>query len=81
MIEFKFVNEGSRGEVDSYVGGVKELNELINRYISDRESLKFEGLDDEYVNEFMDIEFGGKTEDCFVEIGFGEEESVMVYMI
>ena len=44
-MKFLFVNEGSRGEVDSYVGGLKQLDELIDSYISDREELVNEELD------------------------------------
>ena len=74
-----FVNEGSRGEVDSYVGGLKQLDELIDSYISDREELIKE---DGCVNEFMGMEFGGiSNKDCFVEICFGEEDSYIVYLI
>ena len=29
----------------------------------------------------MDMEFGGISEDCFVELSFGEEESVLVYVV
>ncbi len=80
-MKFKFVNEGSRGEVDITFGGIKELDNLVERYVSERENLlsKEDGNED-YVNEFMEMEFGGITEECFVEISFGEEDSVMVYM-
>tara|TARA_R100000541_G_C1830510_1_gene74057 strand:+ start:148 stop:393 length:246 start_codon:yes stop_codon:yes gene_type:complete len=77
-MKFEFKNEGSRGEFDITFGGIEKVNELVNSYIEKRESLKFEGMDDEYVNEFMDMEFGGITEECFVEISMGEEESWIV---
>ena len=78
-MKFLFVNEGSRGEVDSYVGGLKQLDELIDSYISDREELVNE---DGCVNEFMEMEFGGiSNKDCFVEICFGEEDNYIVYLI
>ena len=78
-MKFLFVNEGSRGEVDSYVGGLKQLDELIDSYISDREELvNLDGC----VNEFMEMEFGGiSNKDCFVEICFGEEDNYIVYLI
>ena len=80
-MKFKFVNEGSRGEVDISYGGIKELDKLVDRYINERENLLVrEDGNEDYVNEFMEMEFGGITEECFVEISFGEEDSVMVYM-
>ena len=80
-MRFKFVNEGSRGEVDISYGGIKELDKLVDRYINERENLLVrEDGNEDYVNEFMEMEFGGITEECFVEISFGEEDSVMVYM-
>ena len=55
---------------------------MVNRYVNDREMLLLEEDGDvEYVNEFMEIEFGGITEKCFVEISFSEEESVLVYLL
>ena len=78
-MKFLFVNEGSRGEVDSYIGGLKQLDELIDMYIEDREKLVNE---DGCVNEFMEMEFGGiSNKDCFVEICFGEEDNYIVYLI
>lgn len=79
-MKFKFVNEGSRGEVDITFGGIKELDKLVDRYVYGREKLLLEEDDLDYVNEFMEMEFGGITEKCFVEISFGEEDNVMVYM-
>jgi hypothetical protein len=82
MIKFKFVNEGSRGENDITFGGIEEVNKLVDSYITFRENLlKEEDGDVDYVNEFMDIEFGGITEECFCEIHFGEEESVLIYVV
>tara|TARA_B100000497_G_C7566707_1_gene341642 strand:- start:344 stop:598 length:255 start_codon:yes stop_codon:yes gene_type:complete len=81
-MRFKFVNEGSRGEVDISYGGIKELDKLVDRYVSERENLlSNEDGNEDYVNEFMEMEFGGIVEDCFVEISFGEEDSVMVYIV
>ena len=79
-MKFKFVNEGSRGEVDITFGGIKELDKLVDRYVYGREKLLLEEDDLDYVNEFMEMEFGGITEKCFCEISFGEEDSVLVYM-
>ena len=80
-MKFKFVNEGSRGEVDITFGGIIELDKLVDRYISERENLLAnEDGNEDYVNEFMEIEFGGITEKCFVEICFGEEDSVKVFI-
>ena len=80
-MKFKFVNEGSRGEVDITFGGIIELDKLVDRYISERENLLAnEDGNEDYVNEFMEIEFGGITEKCFVEIFFGEEDSVKVFI-
>ena len=59
-MEFKFVYEGSRGEEEIKYGGIKELNKLVNSYVNDREMLLLEEDGDvEYVNEFMEMEFGG----------------------
>ena len=81
-MRFKFVNEGSRGEVDISYGGIKELDKLVDRYVSERENLlSNEDGNEDYVNEFMEMEFGGITEDCFVEISFGEEDSYMVFLL
>ena len=81
-MKFRFENEGSRGEVDITFGGIVELDKLVERYVSERENLlvKEDGNED-YVNEFMEMEFGGITEDCFVEISFGEEDSYMVFLL
>ena len=75
-MKFLIVNEGSRGEVDSYVGNLTNIDELVDSYITDREQLlsKEDGNED-YVNEFMEMEFGGISTNCFVEISFGEEDS------
>tara|TARA_R110002074_G_scaffold24685_2_gene73621 strand:+ start:602 stop:859 length:258 start_codon:yes stop_codon:yes gene_type:complete len=82
MMKFKFVNEGSRGEVDITFGDIEVLNELVNSYVVKREKLLLEEDGDvDYVNEFMDMEFGGISEDCFVELSFGEEDSVLVYVV
>ena len=82
MMRFKFVNEGSRGEVDITFGDIEVLNELVNSYVVKREKLLLEEDGDvDYVNEFMDMEFGGISEECFVELSFGEEDSVMVYVV
>ena len=79
-MKFKFVEFGSRGEEEITYGGIKELDKLVDRYVSGRATLLLaeDALDS--VNEFMAMEFGGITEKCFVEISFGEEDSVMVYM-
>ena len=81
-MKFRFENEGSRGEVDITFGGIVELDKLVERYVSERENLlvKEDGNED-YVNEFMEMEFGGITEECFVDITFGEEDSVLVYLV
>ena len=42
MKELKFVSEGSRGESEITFGGVKELNELVSRYVGSRELLLLE---------------------------------------
>jgi len=82
MIKFKFVNEGSRGENDITFGGIEEVNKLVDSYITFRENLlKEEDGDVEYVNDIMKMEFGGIVEECFVEIHFGEEESVLIYVV
>lgn len=81
-MKFKFVNEGSRGEVDITYGGIKTLDKLVDEYLYGREDMlvnEVEG-DRDYVNEFMQMEFGGITEECFCEISFGEEDVVKVFI-
>ena len=79
-MKFKFVNEGSRGEVDITFGGLDNLDVYVDRYINERENLLAnEDGNEDYVNEFMEMEFGGITEECFCEICFGEEDSVKIY--
>ena len=80
-MKFKFVYEGSRGEEEIKYGGIEELDKLVNDYINDREMVLLEEQDLDYVNEFMGIEFGGMVEKCFVEICFGEEDSVKVFIV
>lgn len=70
-MKFKFVNEGSRGEVESYVGGINDLDYLVERFINEKDEL----------GEFGEIGFGGLSRDCFVEIVFGEEDSYFVYLL
>jgi len=79
-MKFKFVNEGSRGEVDITFGGIEELDKLVNKYLNSREEMILDDGDRDYVNEFMQMEFGGITEECFCEITFGEEDSVKVFI-
>lgn len=80
-MKFLIVNEGSRGEVDSYIGNLKNVDELVDSYITDREDLlKQEDVDVDNFDEFMDMKFGGITEDCFVEISFGEEDNYKVFI-
>jgi hypothetical protein len=81
-MKFKFVNEGSRCEEEITFGGLEDFDCLVGSYIEDRELLlKEEDGDLEYVNEFLKMEFGGITEDCFCEIQFGEEDSVKIYVV
>lgn len=81
-MKFKFVNEGSRGEVDITFGGIKQLDKLVDEYLYNREDMLVNEVDGDrdYVNEFMEMEFGGITEECFCEISFGEEDSVKIYL-
>lgn len=82
MMKFKFVAEGSRGETEITFGGIKKLDKLVDEYLYNREDMlvnEVEG-DRDYVNEFMQMEFGGITEECFCEISFGEEDSVKIYL-
>ena len=79
-MKFKFVNEGSRGEVDITFGGIKKLDKLVDEYLYGREDMLWMYGDRDYVNEFMQMEFGGITEECFCEIQFGEEDSVKIFV-
>lgn len=81
-MKFRFEHFGSRGECDITYGGIVELDKLVDDYITDRENLLVrEDGNEDYVNEFMEMEFGGITEECFVEISLGEEDSVLVYLL
>ena len=80
-MKFKFVYEGSRSEVNVTYGGIKELDRYVDKYVYGREELLLEEDDLDYVNEFMEMEFGGITEECFCEICFGEEDSVKVFIV
>lgn len=79
-MKFRFEHFGSRGECDITFGDIKELDTFVDMYLVDRERLINEEDDLDYVNEFMEMTFGGITEDCFCEIVFGEEESVCIYL-
>lgn len=83
MMRFKFVNEGSRCETDITYGGMEDVNKLVDSYIFDREYMLLDEVDGdrEYVNDIMKMEFGGITESCFCEIQFGEEDSVLIYLL
>jgi len=82
-MNFKFVKYGSRGEVDITFGGIKQLDKLVDEYLYNREDMLVNEVDGDrdYVNEFMEMEFGGITEECFCEISFGEEDSVKIYVV
>ena len=81
-MKFKFVYEGSRSEVNITFGGIDKLKNYVDNYVKGREELLLEEDGDlDYVNEFMEMEFGGINEKCFVEICFGEEDSVLVYIV
>jgi hypothetical protein len=80
-MKFKFVNEGSRCEKEITYGNLEVFDCLVSSYIEDRELLLKEEGDKEYVDEFLKMEFGGITEECFCEISFGEEDSVFVYLL
>ena len=77
-MKFLFVNEGSRGEVDSYIGGLKNIDELVDSWYEERKNLQLEGMS----NEFMDLQFGGIVDkDAFLEICFDEEDNYLVYLL
>jgi hypothetical protein len=67
------MNEGSRGECESYVGGLKDIDNLVNDWYEERENLDVE---------FRDLKFGGISDlDCFLEIIFDEEDCYKVYLL
>tara|TARA_B100000886_G_scaffold289466_1_gene214600 strand:+ start:110 stop:469 length:360 start_codon:yes stop_codon:yes gene_type:complete len=67
---YLFVNEGSRGEIDHYIGDDKKLNELLNDYFN---------LHD---NDMMELKFGGLSDlDCFCEMIFDEEDCFKIYIV
>ena len=79
-MKFRFEHFGSRGECDITFGDIKELDTFVDMYVVDRERMLIEEDDVDYVNEFMEMKFGGITEECFVEISYGEEECVLIYL-
>ena len=72
-MKFLIVNEGSRGEVDSYIGGLKNINELVNDFFEEKDNLD---------SDFVDLQFGGISDlDCFLEIIFDEEDCFKIYLL
>jgi len=72
-MRFLIVNEGSRGEVSSYIGGLKNIDELVNDWYEDRYELDID---------FRDLKFGGISDlDCFLEIIFDEEDCYKIYVV
>ena len=72
-MKFLIVNEGSRGEVDSYIGGLKNINELVNDFFEEKDNLD---------SDFVDLQFGGISDlDCFLEIIFDEEDCYKIYLL
>jgi hypothetical protein len=73
VMRFLIVNEGSRGEVSSYIGGLKNIDELVNDWYEDRYELDID---------FRDLKFGGISDlDCFLEIIFDEEDCYKIYVV
>ena len=70
-MKFLIVNEGSRGEFDSYIGNLKNVGELVDSWYEERNELDID---------FRDLEFGGISDkNCFIEIIFDEEDSYKIY--
>ena len=70
-MKFLIVNEGSRGEFDSYIGDLRNVGELVDSWYEERENLDID---------FRDLEFGGISDkNCFIEIIFDEEDSYKIY--
>ena len=69
-MKFLIINEGSRGEFDSYIGNLKNVGELVDSWYEERENQ----------NDYQDLEFGGISDkNCFIEIIFDEEDSYKIY--
>jgi len=72
-MRFLIVNEGSRGELDYYVGTLKDIDELVDSWYEERENLD---------EDFRDLKFGGISDlDCFLEIIFDEEDCYKIYLL
>ena len=72
-MRFLIMNEGSRGECDSYVGTLKDIDNLVNDWYEERENLDVD---------FRDLKFGGISDlDCFLEIIFDEEDCYKIYLL
>ena len=70
-MKFLIINEGSRGEFDSYIGNLKNVGELVDSWYEERNELDID---------FRDLEFGGISDkNCFIEIIFDEEDSYKIY--
>jgi len=72
-MKFLIINEGSRGEFDSWIGNLKSVGELVDSWYEERNELDID---------FRDLEFGGISDkNCFIEIIFDEEDSYKIYRI
>jgi hypothetical protein len=85
-MRFLFINEGSRGEVDSEIGSENDFHQILFEFIL----LKYKGsrmngenvLIEDEDTEFMKMRFGGLSDlECFCEVIFDEEYSYKVYIL
>ena len=85
-MKYLFINEGSRGEIDSEIGGESDFHQILFEFVL----LKYEGgrknlenvLVEDKDSEFMELKFGGLSDlECFCEVIFDEEYSYKVYVL
>tara|TARA_B100000282_G_C31549617_1_gene406865 strand:- start:67 stop:390 length:324 start_codon:yes stop_codon:yes gene_type:complete len=81
-MRFLFVNEGSRGEVDSYIGNDKNLNELLNDFFEFKNESENGIHFNLHDSDMMEMKFGGLSDvDCFCELIFDEEDCFKIYIV
>ena len=79
---YLFVNEGSRGEIDHYIGDDKKLNELLNDFFEFRNESRNGIHFNMHDSDMMELKFGGLSDvDCFCEVIFDEEDCFKIYIV
>tara|TARA_Y100001972_G_scaffold115967_1_gene153284 strand:- start:475 stop:798 length:324 start_codon:yes stop_codon:yes gene_type:complete len=81
-MRFLFINEGSRGEVDSYIGVEEDFYLLINEFIEFRNESRNGVHFNMHDSDMMEMKFGGLSDlGCFCEMIFDEEDCFKIYLL